>query len=270
MTHQPHSGGRPRRRVLIAAAAIAIGASVLAPGPVTAGNAEVEHARALLEQLVATRRLISEEETTWKLGEEMLRERIELVQREIEDYRAKIEEAETGAAEAGTKVDELLDENAALEEASAALETMIVTLEAKTRGLVGRLPEPLLDRIHPLVQRLPAADATSTFSLGKRFETVVGILDQAGRFNREIGVFNEVRRFPDGTSVEVMTMYVGLGAAYYAAPTGTVAGVGTPGPEGWTWTPDPRSADAIRRAIAIFNSEQAAEFVPLPIRIEKP
>ena len=35
----------------------------------------------------------------------------------------------------------------------------------------------------------------------------------------------------------MQTLYVGLGAAYFVNETADFAGVGTPGPNGWQWTP---------------------------------
>jgi hypothetical protein len=63
-------------------------------------------------------------------------------------------------------------------------------------------------------------------------------------------------------------MYAGLGQAWYANTAGTVGGQGTPGPDGWVWSPLSASSKAIARAIAIQASQEPATFVQLPVAVD--
>jgi hypothetical protein len=232
------------------------------------GADEIDEARTALEKWVETRRILSAEKRDWVLGREMLNERIELVQREIDSLRERIRDAEASIAEADKKRAELIEENEALEESSGVLATVLVGLENRTRDLLRRLPDPVRERIQPLSQRIPEDPEDTRLSVADRFMNVVGILNDVNKFNREITVTSEVRTLPDGASAAVTALYVGIGQAYYVNADATVAGIGTPSPEGWVWKPANEAARAIADAVAILENEKVAEFVRLPIRMD--
>lgn len=231
------------------------------------GN-NVDGVRAALEKYVETRKVISAEQRDWKLGREMLNERIDLVQREIDSLREKIGDTEESIGEADKKRAELVEENERLKSASEALNETVLSLEDNTRRLLKRLPDPIRERVRPLSQRLPDDAQETKLSLAERFQNVIGILNEVNKFNREITMTSEVRTLPDGTSAEVTALYAGIGAAWYATADGRSAGVGGPSDDGWAWTPANDDADEIAHAIAILKNEQVAAFVRLPVEIQ--
>jgi len=119
-----------------------------------------------------------------------------------------------------------------------------------------------------LSQRLPTGEEANPPSLSQRFLTVVGILDEANRFNREVTASSEVRPASDGSLAEVNALYVGLGAAFYANAAGTAAGVGRPGPEGWEWSAADSAAAAVAEAFKVHQGEVMAHFVQLPVELD--
>lgn len=259
-----------RRRVRVGLGLFPACALALASGSAIAqeGAADrVANARAALEKWVEARSVLSKEKRDWAVGRELLQERIDLVKREGELLRGRIAEAEQSITEADKKREELVAENGKLLEASAALQQTVVTLEARCKQLVARLPDPIRERIKPLSQRLPEDPAATKLSLGERFQNLVGVLNEVTRFHREITVTSEVRTLADGSQAQVTALYLGLGQAYYATADGKSAGVGTPATGGWAWTPADADAPRIAAAIAILKNERVAEFVPLPIRI---
>jgi hypothetical protein len=231
-------------------------------------DGDVDKTRAVLEKWVETRRIISQEKHDFELAREMLSERIELVGREIESLRAKISKTRESLTETDKKQAELLEENEKLKETSASLSGITIDLEVKTNELLKRLPDPIRERVKPLTQRMPKNPKETKLSLSERFQNIVGILNEVYKFNREVTVTSEVRKLPDGTSVEVTVLYIGIGQAYYVNGKGDVAGRGTVSAEGWVWTPANESAVKIAKAIAIFKNETTAAFVQLPIEIQ--
>ncbi len=228
----------------------------------------VEKVRSTLEKWVETRRVISKEKQDWTLGREMLNERIELVQREIASLREKIALAEQSISDADKKRMELVEENGKLKESSETLRGIVTRLEVRTAGLIQRLPDPIRERIKPLSKALPEDPNQTERSLSQRFQNVVGILNEANKFNREITVTSEVRTLADGSVAEVAAVYVGLGQAYYTGANDTVAGVGRPSKDGWAWEPANDAVDQIADAIAILKNEKGASFVTLPVKVE--
>lgn len=259
------------RRGRAAMALAACGLCLLAAGARSAAGqgGDVEETRSALEKWVETRRVISAEERDWALGREMLEDRIALVQREIDSLRGSIDEARANVTEADRKRADLQVENEQLKAVGDALTDVVAELEARTRALLPRLPEPLRERIKPLTQQLPDDPQATRLSLGNRFSGVVGILNEVDKFNREISVTSEVRALGDGTSAEVAALYLGIAQAYYVGAEGRAAGVGAPTATGWTWTRADEAAPQVAEAIAILQNEKAAAFVALPIAVER-
>jgi hypothetical protein len=263
---QRHSGSRRRSSAILALGAVAfVGfaetSSALLDGP-------IDVTRAALEQWVDTRRLISEEKRDWAEGREILTARIELVQREVANMRAKVSEAEANVVETDRKRAELVQENEDLRAATQSLGEVVVALEARTRALLPRLPEPIRARVKVLSQRIPDDPETTKATLSERFQNVVGILNEVDKFNREITLELEVRELPGGGAIEVTTLYLGVGQAYYASAKGDAAGYGSASADGWAWTEDNAAAASILEAIAVQKNERPAQFVQLPLRVD--
>jgi hypothetical protein len=262
-----HAG---RKRALSVGLALAATAGLLSSKAVREedGSTPVGHARATLGELVETQRLISKERRDWKLSRELLSSQIDVVRAELESLREKIREAEQNIAEADRSRQGLIEQHDALANASDALRHTLGGLELRTRALLERLPEPLLDIVRPLSQRVPAEPETTEQPLAERFLSVVGILKFANKFQRDISVGRELRTLADGSATEVSAMYVGLGQAWYANARGSAAGLGLPGPQGWSWSAMDGAGTEIARAIALQESREPAAFVQLPVRIE--
>lgn len=227
---------------------------------------EIGGARDLLEEWVELRRTISAERRDWLLGREVLGDRIELTKDQIASVRDQIEKAREDITETDLDLAKEVQTNEDLKEDSKVLKEIVVGLEARTLELVARVPQASLENIELLLTRIPTTpEGAEDQSLSDRFLNVVGVLNELGRFNREISVTSERRDLADGTTKEVAVVYVGLGQAYYVS--GETAGYGTVGPEGWTWTQDDTAAEAIAQAVGILTDGDLAEYVRLPLKV---
>lgn len=229
---------------------------------------KIRDARATLEKWVETRQLISEEKSEWAVARQSLLDRIDLVQSQVDRLKNEIAEDEAGLTEVDEQKVELTDEQEKLKEASAGLAALIDQLEERTVKLIARLPEPIVEKVRPLTQRIPKDPAATKESLSARFANVAGILNEVNKFHGQVSAHTEVRELADGTEAQVTAMYFGLGQAFYSGGEGGAAGFGTVNPDGgWTWTPASDAADDIHRAIKILNNEEKPGFVRLPIRV---
>ncbi|QHI70039.1 DUF3450 family protein [Tichowtungia aerotolerans] len=256
-----------RKRKLLIVGCSLFGAALLCNAAETDAG-DVDSVRAALEKWVESRKVISQEQREWALGQEMLNERIELVQQEIDSLKEKISDAEKSISEADKKRDGLVEENEELKKASVVLGETIMTLEQTAVKLLGKLPDPIRERVMPLSQRIPEDVKEPKLSLAERFQNIIGVLNEVNKFSREITVTSEVRSLPDGSSAEVTVMYLGIGQAYYASADGTFSGTGTSSSDGWIWAEDNSIAADILQAIAILKNEQIASFVQLPVEVK--
>ncbi len=226
----------------------------------------IELTRDALEKWVETRRTIGVERRDWALGKDLLDSRIDVLDRELKTLADRTKEVESTLTEADRKRDALAQEAGALKDASSQLAAMAAQLETKVKGLVKRFPVPLAEKLKPLTQRLPEDSTSTTLSLAVRFQNVVGIINEANRFNREITQSSEIRKLADGSSVEVTAVYLGLAQGYYVGAGGRIAGIGRGTPEGWTWTESNDNGPAIERIVAILRNQKPAAFVPIPVK----
>lgn len=225
-------------------------------------------ARQALARWVETQQVIAKEKKDWELAREVLEQRVRLLRDEAEALDQRIADSRAQIAETERKRYEIVSQRRELETAEEQLRSVVSGLESRTRGLVAVLPVPLAERVAPLAERIPADPASTKHSLGERFQNVIGILNEVNKFNQEITVSREVRELPGGETAEVRTLYLGLAQGYYVTSGGDVAGVGQPGPEGWTWVAANDLAGEITTAIAILDNEKPPAYVPLPVTID--
>jgi hypothetical protein len=275
MKHQAPtgSGGLPRpnrrtatRRPLL----VALGAGTLLLPALAFQQEGLELARETLTKWVETRRLISEEKAAWKIDREMIADRVEVLGSEVETLRRDEAEKRADIERTSQKFVEVQGERDALKAALSGVEEQIATLEQRLRGVLARLPAPLLETevVAATAQRLPSEGNAAKQSIGERYLTVVGLLNEIDKWNATLHVDSEVIGLSNGTSAEVSTLYIGVGQGYYVSRDGKFAGRGAATEAGWVWTSADQDAAEIARAFEIQSNVLPAAFVRLPIAIQ--
>lgn len=249
---------------------VALGASTLLLPALAWQEQGIELARETLAKWVETRRLISEEKAAWKLDRELIADRVELLAGEVEGLREDEAEKQAEIERTGKKFTEVQVQRDALQAALAGVDAEIATLEERLRRVLARLPAPLLETeaIAATAQRLPKPGVEVKQSIGERYLTVVGILNEIDKWNAALHVDSEVVGLSNGTTAEVSTLYMGIAQGYYISRDGQFAGRGTAGEDGWVWTSADQDAAEIKLAFEIQSNTQPAAFVRLPIAIQ--
>ena len=78
-------------------------------------------------------------------------------------------------------------------------------LESQLKAIIPSLPAPLIEKIKPLIRRLPDDPQDTELSLGQRVQNIVGILSQTDKFNTTITISSEAREFEEGKAVQQIT-----------------------------------------------------------------
>ncbi|MFU8848330.1 MAG: DUF3450 family protein [Opitutales bacterium] len=235
--------------------------------PLSAQNALGE-TREILSQWVATEQIISEAENDWAREKSMLENSEALLKRELTRLEAELEELKATATAVDEDRTKLSNEREQLATAAGVVESQIALLEDELREILKVYPEPLLDRIKPLMRRLPSHGTETSLSLGERVQNIVGILSQADRFNGTLTQTSESRELDDGRVVEVRTLYWGLGGAFYVDASGQYAGVGYPEGEGWVWPLLEGAGPQIKALLDVYDGSAAIQFVEIPATIK--
>ena len=124
-----------------------------------------------------------------------------------------------------------------------------------------------MNKIKPLIRRLPHDPDSKTLSLGERVQNIVGILSQADKFNTTITAVSDSREITENKVVEVRTLYWGLAMAYFVDSSGEYAGIGFPGKDGWEWPQIEGSGPSIQQLLGVYEGNEDIQFVEVPARI---
>ncbi|CAA7077234.1 DUF3450 family protein [Lentimonas sp. CC4] len=228
---------------------------------------DIGSTRDVLDQWVQTRQITSKEKSDWRLEQSILADTQKLLSSELTRLDTSLEELNSSATAADEDRAELTATKEAIAEASAVVEGSIIELETQIKAIVKTMPAPLIDRIKPLIRRLPEDSSDTTLSLGERVQNIVGILSQADKFNTTITQTSESRELDSGKVVEVRTLYWGLAMAYYVDAAGEYAGIGFPGKDGWEWPQIDGAGPQIKKLLDVYEGSEEIQFVEVPARI---
>ena len=241
----------------------------LTSGSVFAQGSKFEEARTHIEKWVQTRQLIARRNADWRVERESIGQSIGLLQREIDLLKEAIDKSEQVDTEADAEKKRITLSLEDLKKANKVVDAVLWGMERQALALMARFPDPLKDRTSNVRSRIPLEKKDLRGrSAAERMQNVVAMLNEADRFNSAITLAIEVRKDAEGKDRQVQALYLGLGHAYYADQSGSFAGVGVPGAEGWTWTVDAKLGSTIRKVIDIYENERSAEFVPVPVNIQ--
>ncbi|HMP84123.1 MAG TPA: DUF3450 family protein [Verrucomicrobiota bacterium] len=246
---------------------LAVIAAGVAGSPVRAESA-VNETRSTLEKWVETRQLISKTKSDWQADKDTIEQTIALFERELKSIATQMGNVSTNRTQVDVEREKAQAEQKELQQAAETVKTLVVALETKLLSLAPAFPPPLTEKIQPLLQRIPTGDANTRVSGAERMQTVVGILNEVDKFNAAVTVVSEIQKSPSGAEVQVETIYVGLGQAYFVDKAGDYAGVGIPTANGWQWKEQKDLAGKIQKSLAMYRNAAPAAFVSLPVEIK--
>ena len=231
----------------------------------------LESARSTLQQWVETRQIIAEEKTAWMAEEKTLNESIEFMQAEIESLQSAIADAKEDIGTQDETQSQLKTEIAESEEAIAIVKAAIPVFEKKLLELASIFPAVFEEKVATQMRRIPDPDLSREVDVPveERVQNVISILKNIEYFNKTINLGSELRE-SNGVTVEVRTLYVGFGQAYFADEAMTTAGYGYPVVgKGWEWIERPDIAQAVTDAILVADNRKPAVFVNVPVSLQE-
>jgi hypothetical protein len=227
-----------------------------------------------LEALVAEwsqlRLNITDEQRSWDERKKQLHAEIALLRKEKDALEEEINQATL--AEESFKADRLeaLRDKERLSLMLDGLPVLIDSAEASLRAWPDRLPPPLREPLESAFRPL-MRDSTQgrTLTDAARLQRVVALYTEIEKLQHDIHVVKEVLTMPDGSRKEADVCYLGLARAFAVSPDYAWAAVGSPSAQGWHWEQRREIADRVREAISIFNREQTATLVELPLAVQE-
>lgn len=235
--------------------------------PLFAQESPLDETVSLLEQWVDTERKISDARSEWEAEKASMENLISVFEQELETLKAQIEDAEEDTSAAERRRAELSEKEERIKAIEEAVLEKIVEAEIAMKQVEDRLPPPLREELRPLINSLPEDPEESSAAIGQRVQPIIAMMTQIQKFDQAVTVVEGYREFEEGRTVQMESIYFGLGIAYYVDQAEEHAGVGQPGENGWEWRDDPSLAPQIRKFLNIYNGSQQAEYINLPVDI---
>ena len=226
-----------------------------------------EEARKLIDEWVETRQIISKERSEWRIEQDLLEKTQLLLSSEVSRLDSELADLKASESASDAERSALAEDKEALKSAAAVVSNSIGSLETQLKEILPSLPVPLIEKIKPLIRRLPDNPQATDLSLGQRVQNIVGILSQTDKFNSTITLTSEAREFESGKVVQVSTLYMGLASAYYVDDSGANAGIGSPTANGWKWTAIDGSGGKIKQLVEIYEGTGEIQFIDAPAQM---
>lgn len=229
----------------------------------------VEETRSTLAKWVETRQMIARLKADWEQDRETLNSTIALFESQQERLAAAL-------AKLGTDNEQVVKEtgenDALLKKYLGALDglkALVGGYEKRLKAVVPNFPPPLADReqVSKILSLVPEDPDDTEVSVISRVQNLILILKAVQEFNGDIHLENEIRGQGD-KEVQVQTLYLGLGLAWFVNADGTFAGTGGPSESGWAWKENAGIAAQVRQAIDIYEKSAPAVYVALPAEVK--
>ena len=192
--------------LLVPGIALALGVAIPAHAQ-GGGAAGVGEFRAKMDKWVEARKLISAEKSGWEADRETLQATRDLLAQQKEALQAEVAELEETSTAGDEERRELLLQRGEYQRARGALEERIRALEEDVLALAVQFPQPLQERLKPLLLQIPEDPEKAKAPLGQRLMNVLGVLSQAERFNGTATFVGETRAVSGDQKVQVRTLY---------------------------------------------------------------
>lgn len=220
----------------------------------------VAELRETISKIVDVQALESEERLEWQSRKQEIDALLELHQREL---ALLDEELQKSGQSAPAHEDATAEMKAEIEDLKT---TRRLTAEAvarnvpRTIALAKRFPAPLLTELETELATLRSWEPAE--EPREALRSILALLAKAEQFNRRFTRTTEIR-----DNREVQVLYLGLAQAFYA-DRNDKAGIGRPGPGGWTWKPLPEIRPELITAFETLDKKRPPTMVNLPLEIK--
>ena len=228
--------------------------------PAQEADSSVIELRETISKIVDTQTLESKERLDWQARQAEMQALLELHQQELTLLNEELEKAGQSAPGHDNSTETLKSEIETLKASRRATAEAVARNVPRTIALTKRFPAPLLKDTEPELVTLTSWKSSD--EPREALQSIISLLAKAHQFNRRLTRVSEIR---DNREVEVL--YLGLARAFYADRKGN-AGIGQPGPDGWTWKAEAEIHSELTTALATLDKKLPPTMVKLPLQIK--
>lgn len=234
---------------------------LLCPLVASAADDPVDKVEKAATEWVKTRAETVRADTEWSGQRGLMEALVGALDERAKLIEEKMEHEKSRTALEREELDGLTVKNA---QAGAALQDSEARLKTLAKALAELRPM-LPPRLSAGLDLAFKSLADEGLSVGDRMQHTMTVLNRCAQFNRAISCNEEVLAIdgePAPKSLDVI--YWGLSHGYALDRAAGKAWFGSPGPQGWRWTPRPEAAAGIARLVAIATDKADPDFVVVP------
>ena len=222
-------------------------------------DSAVVELRESISKIVDVQTIESKERLEWESRKEEIAALLELHRRELELLDEELEKAGGSAPAHDSTTAEMKAEIDSLKTARRLTSEAVARNVPRVIALAKRFPEPLVADTEAELATLRSWESSDEPRDALR--SILALLAKAEKFNRRFTRTTEIRN-----NREVQVLYLGLAQAFYA-DSKDKAGIGRPGPDGWTWSPVPEIRPELIIAFETLDKKRPPTMVTLPLEL---
>jgi hypothetical protein len=234
--------------------ALLVGACPGAADPLDDVN---QSAREWVKLRVEANRLDSD----WRGERELVTSTVAALKERATSLEEKRDLAKAKTAKDREELEALRTRNLSAAEDLKACEARLGTLRSRLLVLRPNLPPRLSEALEMSYRTL----ATPGLPFGEGMQIAITILNRCAQFNRQVTAGEDVLALAGGASPKSLeTIYWGLSHGYAIDRQARQAWLGSPGPDGWRWEPQPAAFDRIAELLAVARDRADPALIVAP------
>lgn len=199
----------------------------------------------------------------WQQEKPLLEQRVALLKAESKQLQQVLDKSQGQQSAVDKQRADLLKEQNQLELQQQQVTEFVTQLNKVLAEFEGQVPPVVLASWQQEDNAITDEQDTSEL-----LQVALAKLNKLSEFANRISVNEGQLTTADGQSVLVKQLYLGISQAWFVSHDHSIAGTGKASADGWKWHFDNDiDADAIASAIAIYEKQQQAELIGLPMTL---
>lgn len=220
------------------------------------------------DKWIRTRNRISEEQSDWISDKKLIEGSIDTLTSTRDILKDNVKILETQNTNLQLEIEKAKAKIETFEQRNLKALERIVLFENRIRSLNRSLPDPLKEKIAPLIRKIPELDSSAAPPVSHRLQNVITIATIIDEFNNDLSHSNIIKTLDDGEVIQVRVLYWGLAGAYATNADGSKAWVITPTAEGWGWRADIENAENIKKLFDVYDKATEPVLVTIPFNFQ--
>ncbi|MDQ8186339.1 DUF3450 family protein [Pelagicoccus sp. SDUM812002] len=231
-------------------------------------NEQLVELKQTTDRWVELRTRLAEEKTTWNSEKEVLKTSIQTLNANVSSIDESLQFYDNSIEELRNELNTAKQDEAKRQATTDQIAQQVETYEDRIQSMSTRLPDPLKDKIKPLLSKIPKDPENTLTPLANRMQNVVAIMTTIDEFNQSLTLSRSVRALDSEQSIEVRALYWGLSYGIATNTSGNKAWLIKPDKDTWQWIDYNDNAAAVNEIFLVYDKKADPEIVTIPFQTD--